>query len=79
MACSSGTSALHLSLLALGVGKNEIVIVPDLTFVATVNSVKYVNAEPVLIDVNENDGQLDLELLRSFLLNQCYIKNSCCK
>ena len=31
-----------------------------------------------MIDVNENDGHLDLELLRKFLLNQCYIKNSCC-
>ena len=49
-----------------------------MTFIATVNSVKYVNADPVLIDVNENDGHLDLELLKKFLIDQCYIKDSRC-
>ena len=51
---SNATSALFLSLKALGIGKNDEVIVPDLTFVATANAVLQTGAKPVLADV-END------------------------
>jgi len=49
---SSATAALHLSLLSLGIGKNDEVIIPDITFVATANAVLLVNATPVLADVD---------------------------
>lgn len=49
---TNGTTALHLSLLALDIKKNDEVIVPNLTYVAPVNSVKYVGAKPILVDVN---------------------------
>lgn len=52
---SNATSALHLSLKALGIGKNDEVIIPDMTFVATASSVILTGATPVLADVNEND------------------------
>lgn len=52
VACSSGTAALHLALLAAGVGPGDEVIVPDLTFVATANAVAYCGARPVLCDVD---------------------------
>lgn len=51
---SNGTVALHLALLALGIGKGDEVIVPTLTYIATVNAIAYVGAEPVFADV---DGQ----------------------
>ncbi|SEJ69315.1 DegT/DnrJ/EryC1/StrS aminotransferase family protein [Dyadobacter sp. SG02] len=50
LAVSSGTAALHLALLVLGVGKDDIVLCQSLTFVATVNPVMYVGATPVFID-----------------------------
>lgn len=51
---SNATSALHLSLKALGIGKGDEVIVPDMTFVATASSVILSGATPVLADVDEN-------------------------
>ena len=78
VACSSGTAALHLALLALDVGKNDLVIVPNLTFVATANAVKYVGAEPILIDVDYKNAHLDLDLLERFLEQECYLNNSHC-
>ena len=50
VATSNGTVALHLALKALGIGKGDGVIVPDLTFVAVANSVTYCNAKPVFVD-----------------------------
>ena len=52
---SNGTSALHLSLKALGVGKGDEVIIPDLTFIATASAVLLTGATPVLADVNKDD------------------------
>jgi perosamine synthetase len=62
-ATSSGTSALHLALLALGVGKGDEVIVPDLTFVASANSVAYTGAKVVLADVDKETWTLDPKLV----------------
>jgi perosamine synthetase len=52
LATSSGTTALHLALAALGVGPGDEVIVPDLTFIATANAVSYCGASVVLVDVD---------------------------
>lgn len=54
VACSSGTAALHLALLAAEIGPGDEVIVPDLTFAATASVVKHVGATPVLVDVDES-------------------------
>ncbi|MCM8774155.1 MAG: LegC family aminotransferase [Candidatus Omnitrophica bacterium] len=48
----SGTSAIHIALYTLGIGKGDEVIVPSLTFIATVNPIKYVGATPVFVDVD---------------------------
>lgn len=50
VSCNSGTSALHLALLALGIGKGDEVIMPDFTMVACGFAVKYVGAKPVFVD-----------------------------
>lgn len=60
VAVSSGTTALHLALLAIGVGPGDEVIVPDLTFVATANAVRYCGAVPVLVDVSATDWTIDV-------------------
>jgi perosamine synthetase len=59
LAVSSGTAALHLALVALGVGRGDRVIIPDLTYVATANAVRYTGAEPVLVDVDPRSWNLD--------------------
>jgi perosamine synthetase len=55
VAVSSGTAALHLALLAVGVRPGDEVIVPDMTFIAAANAVTYCGAHPLLLDVN-HDG-----------------------
>lgn len=55
VAVNSGTAALHISLEALGVGKGDEVIVPPLTFFATVSSVLYLGAIPVFADIDLDD------------------------
>jgi len=50
VATSNGTTALHLALLALGIGPGDEVIVPTLTFIATANAVVYTGAKPVFVD-----------------------------
>ena len=46
----NGTSALHLALIALGIGKGDEVIVPTLTYIASANAVAYTGARPVFVD-----------------------------
>ena len=57
---SNGTVALHLALLALGIGKGDEVIVPTLTYIASVNCVRYVGATPIFVDCDPNNWQLSL-------------------
>ncbi|MBT3533656.1 MAG: aminotransferase class I/II-fold pyridoxal phosphate-dependent enzyme, partial [Rhodospirillaceae bacterium] len=52
VSCSSGTAALHLAAIALGLGEGDVVIVPSLTFVATANAARYVGADVCLADVD---------------------------
>jgi perosamine synthetase len=56
---NNGTAALHLALMALGIGDGDEVIVPDLTYVATPNAVRYTNAIPVFADVLTHNWQID--------------------
>jgi perosamine synthetase len=61
----SCTSAIHLSLLCLGVGPGDEVIVPDVTWIASAAPVSYVGAEPVFADVDESSWCLSAEALES--------------
>ena len=71
IATSNGTSALHISLLLSGVKPNDYVIVPNITFIASVNSIKYAGASPVLIDINKDTLQIDIQLLKQFIFENC--------
>ncbi len=59
IAVSNGTVALHLALVALGVGKGDEVIVPDLTFAATINAVIHAGATPVIVDIERDSWCID--------------------
>jgi len=61
IATSSGTTALHLALKSLDIGMGDEVIVPDLTFVATINAVLHANAVPVVADVKRNSWCINPE------------------
>ena len=67
LAVSSGTAAIHLGLRALGVGPGDTVCCSDLTFVASVNPIRYLGAEPVLIDSEPRSWNLDPVLLAQAL------------
>ena len=60
-AVTSGTAALYVGLKALNIGMGDEVIVPDLTFVASPNSVEATGAKPVLVDIEKNTLNLDLK------------------
>jgi dTDP-4-amino-4,6-dideoxygalactose transaminase len=63
VALSSGTAAIHLALLTLGVGPGDDVLVSDLTFAATANAVVYAGARPVFIDSDDVSWNIDPDLL----------------
>lgn len=65
VAVSSGTAALHLAVLALGIGEGDEVLVPAYTFPATANVVALAGARPVLVDVDATTMNLDPELTRA--------------
>lgn len=70
VAAVNGTAALHIALLLSGVKQDDYVILPNLTFVASANSIKYLGADPILIDADPNLWQMDLDLLEEFLENE---------
>ncbi len=68
LAVTNCTSALHMSLVALGVGQGDEVIVPSLTFVATANAIKYVGATPVFCDIASYENlTIDPERIRKLI------------
>jgi len=69
IACMNGTAGLQVSLNLAGVSSNDIVIAPNLTFVATLNAITYSGTEIALIDVCEDSWQMDIDLLQSWLEN----------
>lgn len=69
IAASNGTSGLHLAMHMLGIDQGDIVIVPNITFIASANAVAYTKATPVFIDVDPLTWQMDLDLLEEWLDN----------
>lgn len=67
VALSSGTAALHLSLVVVGVQPGDVVVTSTLTFAATANAIRYVGAEPVFIDSERASWNMDPQLLEDEL------------
>jgi perosamine synthetase len=74
----NGTAALHISLLLSEVIAGDFVIVPNITFIASVNSIKYTSADPIFMDIDTETWQMDLVLLKDFLKKNTTIKNNQC-
>lgn len=70
IALNNGTSALHLAMLALGIGKDDEVIVPTNTFIATAWGVTYCGAKPIFVDCDELTWQIDAETIESKITNK---------
>lgn len=75
VACQSGTAALHLALICAGIKAGEEVIVPTLTFIAAVNPVKYIHAEPVFMDCDDTLC-LDINKLEKFFESECELTSN---
>lgn len=74
VATVNGTAALHVALLIVGVLPGEEVLVPTLTFIATVNAVRYARAEPVFMDCDEFYN-LDVEKTAEFIVKETEFRN----
>ncbi len=73
VACQSGTAGLHLAMLAAGLGPGQEILVPTLTFIASVNPVMYVGAQPVFMDCDDSLC-MDLDKLEQFCREECVQK-----
>ena len=64
---TSCTAALHLSLIALGIGRGDEVITTPMSFCATANSILHAGAKPVFVDVEEETGNMNAELIEAVI------------
>ena len=69
----NGTSALHISLILSKVSKGDEVMVPTITYIASVNAIKYVGANPIFMDTEE-DLNISLEKVNKFFAEETYLK-----
>ncbi len=67
---SSGTVALQMALQGLGIGEDDLVIIPTLTFIATANAVRHTGAQVWIADVEPSTWTIDLELVREAILKE---------
>ncbi|MBR0092857.1 MAG: aminotransferase class I/II-fold pyridoxal phosphate-dependent enzyme [Lachnospiraceae bacterium] len=74
VATSSGTTALHSMLLSVGVGRDDLVILPTFTFIASANAIAHCGALPWLFDIND-DWVLDAAQVKAALETECSISS----
>lgn len=76
--CVSGTNALHMSMMLVGVERDDEVLTQALTFIATCNAISYIGAHPVFIDVDKCTMGLSPDALKEWLVKNAEIKNGQC-
>lgn len=84
--CVSGTNALHMSLMLVGVERDDEVLTQALTFIATCNALSYIGACPVFIDVDKTTMGLSPDAMKEWLIKnaeirkgECWNKNTGCR
>ena len=75
VSCTNGTASLHLGLRIMGVEEDDEIIVPTMTFVATVNAIKYLKANPIFMDC-DNYFNIDVNKVVSFIKENTFFKNN---
>jgi perosamine synthetase len=78
VACVNGTNGLHIALIISKVLPGDMVIVPNITFVASLNAIKYAGAVPILVDIDPDTWQMDINLLEKFLEQNTTITKKGC-
>lgn len=76
--CVNGTNALHLALLLVGVARGDEVLTQALTFIATCNAIRYIDAHPVFLDVDQSTMGLSPDAMREWLSRNAEINDSQC-
>lgn len=76
--CVSGTNALHMAMLLVGVERDDEVLTQALTFIATCNAISYIGAHPVFIDVDRSTMGLSPDAVKEWLVKNAEIKNGQC-
>ncbi|MDO5571744.1 MAG: LegC family aminotransferase [Bacteroidales bacterium] len=76
--CVSGTNALHMALMLVGVERDDEVLTQALTFIATCNAISYIGAHPVFIDVDKATMGFSPSALKEWLVKNAEIKNNQC-
>ena len=76
--CVSGTNALHMSMMLVGVERDDEVLTQALTFIATCNAISYIGAHPVFIDVDMSTMGLSPDALKEWLVKNAEVKNGHC-
>ena len=76
--CVSGTNALHMAMMLVGVERDDEVLTQALTFIATCNAISYIGAHPVFIDVDKSTMGLSPDALKAWLVKNAEIRNGQC-
>jgi len=76
--CVSGTNALHMALMLVGVERDDEVLTQALTFIATCNAISYIGARPVFIDVDKSTMGLSPDAMKAWLVKNAEIRNGQC-
>lgn len=76
--CVSGTNALHMSMMLVGVKRDDEVLTQALTFIATCNAISYIGAHPIFIDVDKSTMGLSPDALKEWLVKNAEVKNGQC-
>ena len=76
--CVSGTNALHMAMMLVGVERDDEVLTQALTFIATCNAISYIGAHPVFIDVDKSTMGLSPVAMKSWLIKNSEVRNGQC-